>query len=85
MAAGCSIQVTETWLRTARKPTKTPADKTTAFSTGTRDKKDRINTKEGTTTTNKDLIGGREEGIKGVLAVGEEKRVELGGGKRRRG
>ena len=79
VATGGSIQIADTWLRTTRKPAKAPADKTTAFCTRTRDEENRIDTKERTTTTNQDLVGRREEGIKGVLTVLKKEGTEFGG------
>ena len=62
--SGGSITVADTGLRTTRKPAKTPTDKTTALSTSTRNKENRINTKKRTTTTNQHLGRGSKEGIK---------------------
>jgi len=66
---GSSITVTKTRLRTTRKPTKTPANKTTSICTRTGHKEDRINTKKRTAGTNQDLVCGREEHIKLILTV----------------
>jgi len=68
--AGSGITVAETGLRTTRKPTKTPADKTATVGARTRDKENRINTKKGKTGTNQHLISCCEEHIELILAIG---------------
>ena len=69
MITGGSITIADARLRTTRKPTKTPTDKTTALSTGRRNKEDGIDANKRTAATNQHLRGSRKEGIKSVLAV----------------
>ena len=82
--AGNGITVAETGLRTTRKPTKTPADKTTTIRSRTRDKENRINTEKGKAGTNQHLISCGQEHIELILAIRTEKRAELSRSRRGR-
>ena len=82
MGAGGSCTVADAWFRTTRKPTKTPANKTTSICSGTGNEENRIHTKERTASTDQHLIGGGKEGVKLVLAIRPKERAELGGRRR---